>query len=59
MCEKVSALGLSRNVLFVVWEYITLEDPAVGMVQLEVSVDLMDNSSLRYIFASVFDKNVD
>ena len=46
MCEKVSALGLSGNVLFVVWEYITLEDPAVGMVQLEVSVDLLDNASL-------------
>ena len=46
MCEKVSTLGLSGNVLFVVWEDVVLEDPAVGMVQLEVSVDLLDNASL-------------
>ena len=59
MFEKVSALGLSGNILLVVWEDVVLEDPAVGVVHLEVSVYLLDDSCLRYIFAGVFDENVD
>ena len=59
MFEKVSALGLSWDVLLVVWEDVALEDPAVGVILLEVSVYLLDDSCLRYIFASVFDENVD
>ena len=46
MCEKVPTLGLPGNVLFVVWEDVVLEDPAIGMVLCEVSVDLLDDSSL-------------
>ena len=59
MFEKVSALGLSWDVLLVVWEDVALEDPAFGVILLEVSVYLLDDSSLRYIFACVFDENVD
>ena len=59
MFEKVSALGLSWDVLLVVWEDVALEDPAFGVILLEVSVYLLDDSSLRYIFAGVFDENVD
>ena len=59
MFEKVSALGLSWDVLLVVWEDVALEDPAFGVILLEVSVYLLDDSCLRYIFASVFDENVD
>ena len=59
MFEKVSALGLSWDVLLVVWEDVALEDPAFGVILLEVSVYLLDDSSLRYILAGVFDENVD